>query len=327
MTPILIDSGKSERGWSFYGSFEVCLHYGALVNFDARNDTAPPLVRGTLGHVAQAHLHARWQAQQMKVSPDVFYEPEAAMEEWCRRNPEGVEHFDLMREVFRRYLAKRPEPPGRIIAVEHPIKAVFGTLGDQWGLWVVHPQWADWLTRAWRTGDPKPHAVVGGEIAISPLNVPGHPDHGGPVFLTRRLDLIVERRSGAVDIVDHKHKASVTGKTALQYAMDGQFAAARIFGHQLYGKRFGRCTVNSIQTAAPWTNREDPIPESPWRDGQFARNRFRRAHEIAQLQVEYPNPHDWPMAEHEQVCVRRYGGGEGGTCSFTDLCRFGPKGA
>jgi hypothetical protein len=319
----LIDTGPSGNGWSFYGDFHLCMHYGALARIASIPDMSEPLVKGTMGHILQAHQHARWQAEQERTDPDAFYPPEMALDIWLMQHPEGLPFRDVMIETFRRYMARYPDPPGRVIGVETPVKAVFGTMEGVWGLWAVHPTWHDWFTRAWRPGDPLPWGAVGKVIEPTLLDLPRSPNHQAPVIVTRRIDLVISDRAGRIYAWDHKHKARVTGQDARDYAMDGQFATTRVMAAQIWGSRFEQATLNLIQVGEPWTVKRPTVPATPWRDGLFAGMLWRKAMEIEQLLVDEPDPHKWPMAQHEQICKRRYGR-DGGLCAFWEACAKGP---
>ena len=100
-----------------------------------------------MGHVMQAHQHAIWGCQQggchvgddYMTDASTLLSPEDSVYAWVEQYGEGAEFIDEMVETFRRYMAKFPEAPGRIVAVEYPIMAVLGTKQGEWGLWVVHP--------------------------------------------------------------------------------------------------------------------------------------------------------------------------------------------
>ena len=256
MGNLLIDAGRSARGWSRIGAFFRCPQLFAYENrLNKHLIPADALTRGSMGHVIQAHQHAIWGARNhdgvwvdetWHNDPDVFLKPEPALHAWCDANG-GHEHADRMIETFRRYMATHPESPGDVIAVEYPITAVLGIKGGAWGLWVVHPkeQGFDRRTTWVRAWDEE-------KITPSPLNCPGHPDSGAAIVLTRRLDMVTRDRAGRIFIWDHKHQANVApNKSVDGYAIDGGFAAFRIMGKQLYGKQFGGVALNLIQTMAP----------------------------------------------------------------------------
>jgi hypothetical protein len=319
VTQHLLDAGASEIGWSYYGDAFKCLHLFGLKRYTQLPDDSAGRTRGSLGHTGMAHLYARWQARQMKKDPDVFYDVEPAMAEWCRRHPEGAEWLPLMTEILRRYMARYPEAPGRIMGVEMPIRGVLGTREGRWGLWVLAS--GSTFDRSWRPGQPLPAAHIGGLIAPALLEMPGHVRHQEPIMITRRIDVSIQYGT-SVDIMDHKFLASGVGPArARAYTMDGQFAVSRIFGQQLYGLGFGKATLNLVQTTDPFTVGRPHLPPTPHRDGRFAFMLHRKAHEIAQLERDELDVHDWPMTQHESVCDDKYSG-----CAGKEACAFGAAG-
>ena len=327
MTKLLIDAGRSNRGWSRIGQFMKCPQlYAYSYKLNLELIPASALTRGSMGHTLQAHLHAIWGAQQGGVivdttthtDPDAFYEPEEALFQWCDVNQGGHEHIDRMLETYHHYLEQHPEPPGRIVAVEHPMSAVLGWKNSKWGLWVTSIEEAEeGFDRARETVV----ACDGALIQVTPLNMPGHEDHGKPVHLSRRLDMVVEDRSGRICIWDHKHQARVSvGRSVDAYAIDGGFAAFRIMGRQVYGRQFGGLILNLIQTQGPWRVARPTVPPTPHRDSHFAELLWKAEHHLAQIEVQSTDPWRWPKAMHETACFGRYG-----RCSGLDLCFYGDR--
>jgi hypothetical protein len=324
MSQLLIDSGRSEVGWSWYGNYSRCLAYGAYTDA-GYGDTSDPLVRGTLLHVGLAHQHVHWQCTQERRDPEAYYRPEAAMEEWCRRHPEGARHLAQIIDVLRRYLAKYPEAPGRILGVEMLVRGVLGTRGGAWGLWTL-AEGQEWFGQPWRAGQPLPKAYLGGDITPSVIAVPGAAADGQPIMLTRRVDLVLEDRARVVRVWDWKGTSGdVSRSRARKYAMSGEFPATRTLCSQLYDGRFGGISLGLIQNVPPFSVGRHPVPATPWRDARFAGMIHRLAHTITQLKRDCPTPFDYPMAQHELVCTARYGV-DGGECWFMDACMLGPAG-
>ena len=321
----LIDAGRSSRGWSRIGNFFKCpqlFAYGERLDISLIPGSA--LTRGSMGHVMQAHLHAIWGCKQggVWVDEEWFTDaesllgPEESLHAWCEANGDGYEHIDRMTETFRRYLAQYPEPPGRIIAVEYPVTAVLGEKAGRWGLWVVHPEEQGFDHRSVTV-----KACDGDIIKPSPLNVPGHPDHGAALTLTRRIDMTVQDRSGREFIWDHKHQARVDPNRSVDaYAIDGGFAAFRIMGRQLY-KNFGGVALNLIQTQPQWKVARPMVPATPHRDRHFAEMLWRAEHNLARLDVDCPDLWSWPKSQHETTCFGRYG-----KCAALKLCFYGQAG-
>lgn len=327
MTKLLIDAGKSSRGWSRVGNFAKCPQLFAYLNRSARMaddngvapDIAPPaaaLAKGSIGHTLQAHLHAIWGAAQpqgvvvdeaLYTDPSVFLEPEDAAAAWCDKYGSS-ELLPQMLKVFHAYLAKFPEPPGRVVAVEAPVTAVLGKLRDQFGLWVAEEVGGEW------------RSLDGACIEVTPLCMPDHAEHGRPITLTRRIDLVTQDKSGRYYIWDHKHQASVNAKSsASAYAIDGGFAAFRIMGRQLYGEAFGGLTLNLISSTQPGVVAREQVPSTPHRDAHFAQWLWWAEHQIAHLDLTM-DPWEWPKAQNELSCYGRYG-----ACAGLNLCSLGPR--
>jgi hypothetical protein len=324
---MLIDAGKSSRGWSRIGNFAKCPQLFAYQNRSARMvdelgrspNIAPPieaLAKGSIGHTLQAHLHAIWGAGQPQgvvvdeahfTDPSVFMEPEDAAQAWCDKYG-SHELLPHMLKVFHAYLAKFPESPGDVIAVEASVTAVLGTLRGEWGLWV-----GEEVGGAWRSLD-------GADIEVTPLHMPDHREHGRPITLTRRMDLVTRDQSGRYYIWDHKHQASVSAESsATAYAIDGGFAAFRIMGKQLYGAAFGGLTLNLISSTQLGRVARVQVPSTPHRDAGFAKWLWWAEHQIAQLDMT-TDYWDWPKAQNELSCYGRYG-----ACAGLNLCALGPR--
>ena len=348
---ILIDSGRSRKGWSRIGRALHCLQLYAYSNvLDLALGSREALLCGTLGHTGQAHLLRRWQEEQNGRDPDVFHEPEEAMEVWCDLHPEGKPYLEVMIGVHRRYMAVWPEPPGEILLVEQEVSMVIGwrqdLSGPRWGLWVVTQESADEVERLEKeradlpikraeaaARDEDPNAIPGPVpptamqtpsglvVEVTPLDAPGHRDHGWPIMLTRRIDAVWRERSRRVPIVDHKVTASDTAAgRAAKYAPDGQFASLRLIGAQLWPKDFSHVLLNLINREEPWRMTRHVVPATPWRDAQFAWQIYEIEHRIAQLEVRRVDPWYWPKAQGELSCWGRYG-----PCHGLDLCALGPS--
>ena len=301
MSDILIDAGKSRRGWSRIGQFTKCPQLFAYTNrLDVQLISAAALTRGSMGHTIQAHQHAIWGAEQGGVlvdtkhydDPSVFMKPHDALVAWCDANG-GHEFIEQMFRVFDNYMVEFPEPPGRVLAVEWPMDAVIGHKGGEWGLWVIDPDEAHKVHEQVETilaYDRTP-------IEVTPLNMPGHRDHGKPVYVSRRCK-------------------SVEG-----YAIDGGFALFRHMGQQVYGEEFGGLRLNLIQTMKEHKVARPTVPRTPHRDTHLASLVWNAEHAIASMDLNMPDPWQWPKAMHETTCVGRYG-----SCGGIKLCFYGEAG-
>lgn len=322
----LIDAGKSRRGWSRLGQFTKCPQLFAYTNrLGLELVPAAALTRGSMGHILQAHLHAIWGAEQGGVlvdtsyytDPDIFLDPREAIVTWCDINNAGHEYIERMLTVFDNYIETYPEPPGRVLAVEWPMTAVIGRRLGEWGLWVIDPNAEHLLDGPCETI----LAHDGVEIEVTPLNAPGHPEHGHPINVTRRCDAVIEER-GRVFIWDHKHQARVSkGRSIDAYAIDGGFALFRHMGKQVFGDQFVGLRLNLIQTTEPYNVARPTVPPTPHRDRHLAQLVWDAEHQIALYDVRQPDLWTWPKSMHETTCIGRYG-----SCAGLKLCFYGEAG-
>ena len=189
---------------------------GQRINFDM---TAAD--EGSLGHIFQAHHHARFGAEDPagvlvgvddpggKVWPapvvhvknsDDLLDPFEAARAWCKKTEKWA-LLPKMEACFKDYVQRYPEPDGRVHGVEWPVTLVLGEHPTRgWGLWLATgPEVVDGPIPA--TGWV--HAVDGAEIDTDVLDMPGHPRHGEPIIVTRRIDAVIEKH-GRYYIIDHK---------------------------------------------------------------------------------------------------------------------------
>lgn len=302
--PILIDAGPSPRGWSFWGDRLGCPFKASLTGRLGFRVNRDPLLRGSLGHVAQAHLHGQWGAEQPDgvevgvpgtpgqwpaptqrvTDPRALLSPADAISEACRREPAMSDFHAGIALTLAKYVKRFGWPPGRILAVEVPATLVLGTCRGVWGLWLIDP-----LTR---DGVRFRH-VDGSTVTATPLDCPGLERtgdpaedahiphyHGDPLFLTRRRDLDVH--SDQAYIWDHKHIGRMQASAAMTwYRTEGGFAAFHIIGRQLYGADFGGVKVNLIQHTAPWARELRAVPPREAAIAALPRDIWRAAHEQA----------------------------------------------
>lgn len=205
--------------------------------------------KGSLGHEMQSHYWARLGACDNPVfvgmnegtiridDPDELYEPEDAA--FMMAESVGTLHFlNDMRRTFRSWQSDcQTQITGEVVAVEVEMTLVLGYLNGRYGLWL---QKEPWFEEARLLGN---EVFDPGEMGGSPkqgticpilLNVPGHPEHGMPITLTRRIDLIM-REGNQLKFWDHKHMHPHymdTTKACRHYAVDGGFAAMVAIGMQ-----------------------------------------------------------------------------------------------
>jgi hypothetical protein len=326
VNPILINTGRSTSGWSFWGPAFSCDFLWFLINVKGKQFIgADPLTQGSMGHTILAHYYARLGCEQggfkyegeMVTDPDYFLPPEEGLRAWVEEaEKEGTEaaHFIANTlEVFRRYRQREPYVSDRVEGVEMQIKMTVGrnSQGD-FGLWLDENLDKPELLDCPGLEEPTP-----GVPALQ---------HGKPIVVTKRFDLVMTHsQDQRTYIWDHKVTGGSVSKTrAQQYAMDGQFAVNRIAGRQLYGSNFGGVVLNLVQRREPYAVSRQHVPATPWRDQQFARQVYTKAHSLAQQLVMFAEgqtgPGDWELTQSELACYHRYG-----KCGAFEICQYGPE--
>jgi len=107
----LIDTGPSPRGWHRLESVLRCAQlyawgYGQRGGSD-RFPSAAPLVRGTLGHVALAHLYARLRCVQEGQDPEEFLPAHEAIQAVAERFGDlGASQLPIVGRAVKAYLER-----------------------------------------------------------------------------------------------------------------------------------------------------------------------------------------------------------------------------
>ena len=326
MTPILINTGRSTSGWSFWGPAFSCDFLWYLINVQGEQFiSADALTQGSMGHTILAHYYARLGCEQggfmyegeMVTDPDHFLSPEEGLRAWVAEEERGgreAAHFLASTlDVFRRYRQREPYVSDRVVGVEMEIKLTLGrNQRGEFGLWLD-----DLLDEPELLDCPGLEEPVAGVPALQ---------HGKPIVVTKRFDLVMNHsQDQRTYITDHKITGGSVSKTrAQQYAMDGQFAVNRIAGRQLYGDNFGGVVLNLVQRREPFAVSRQHVPATPWRDAQFPRQIYVKANLLAQQLVLHrtgqSGPGDWEMTQSELACYHRYG-----KCGAFDICQYGPE--
>lgn len=208
--PILINSGMSESGWSGISSFLFCqrLYYLKHVISHPQVDRWP-LIRGSVGHVALAHVYARKQNEQQGRDPEEFYPWETACEMAAQNlmskgecsSEMAQRAIDLVKEIVPQYIA-------------------------HW-----HPSKHDW----WE--------IVGVEM---PVRADVQDKAGRSYPITQRLDLVIKGKDGKVYLIDHKWTTTTAKSAVAKYSLSAQFLLMANFGRAMYGAQFGGTLVNLV---------------------------------------------------------------------------------
>lgn len=290
MTPSLIDTGPSPRGFHRLEAYLTCPMRFYWKRLDSRRAEeraaaggAPitdgwvartPLIRGTLGHVLLAHHYARAVSVAKGKDPELFYAPTDAAAIVARRY--GDLGMSLLVDAIRGYESHR-----RAYVVER-----FEVIG---------------IERLMQT-------------------------HFGPYLYTARADLVVRiRETGKVWIVDHKFVGRIADVTFSRYTLSGQFLGLHHLGAREFGKEFGGVLVNVVGCDDMKCERRAPQP-APYALARYPDTVICAEEEIAERilaeEVLTSDGRDgsiaWPMAVSEYACVTPYG-----KCDFTDRCRWG----
>jgi hypothetical protein len=124
----IIDSGPSERGWSYFAAFLRCpmLFFWKYVyakrNALGWNDTTAPLARGTLVHVGLGHYYARKWAQENGRDPDRILAPLEAMRMKAEMIGDvGQEMLPVATSMVEAYWKRYPTDSFKVVAIEEPL--------------------------------------------------------------------------------------------------------------------------------------------------------------------------------------------------------------
>jgi hypothetical protein len=284
VTPILIDTGPSPRGFHRLEQFLTCpmryywnrqLRLAAEAAPDAPEGAkADPLVRGTLGHVLMAHHYARLTAVARGRDPEQFYSPRDAAAIVADRY--GDQGRRLLTDAMRGFDAH-----ARTYAVER-----FDVIG------------IEKLLETWFPGS-------------------GSPDPRG-WWYTARADMVVRMKdTGKVWIVDHKYVGRVGDESVFRrYTLSGQFLGLYHLGNRIYGSDFAGLMLNVVACDASNRCVRRGVDPAPW-----ALQRFPDL--VAQTELRIRDLEDlpvtaWPMAVSEIACVTPYG-----ICAHFERCRWG----
>lgn len=306
----VIDTGPSRWGWSLYGAHARCPFYGVHSRLGLIDDSSEPRTRGSLGHVAMAHFHARLMGYTQVL------DPEEAMRAWSYRNQQALPELGTMLETVRRYVARFPGAPGRrVLGVETEVAGMLGWLDARWGLWLLR----DGLDEQ---GEARTAVHVSGAVIHPALvDCPGHPRHGRPVLASRKWDLVFEDTHGGSWAVDHKFKGSdVSERTAEAYCTSGEFGLSRLLAQQAF-PTFAGLGLWLVQTREPWKIARPQVPATPARDANLPNDLLRLAQDVARCERDYREPGHWPRVSSEAVCAgNRY---ERHGCPARGVCMGG----
>ena len=294
---------------------------------------------GSMGHCGLAHFYTLSALSQdmtvdgsvrvgtndgiIKVGKDSsgrLYSPAEAATQWCTRNDKGFGSLAEVVKMLTVYQQRNRRLQEQVLAVEWPVLAVVGVHPIRGiGLWVLDQD----TFREPGVGDPLLSVIDQAEIVPWRLDVPGHPRHGLPLYLSRRIDLV--SYDGRYWIDDHKCLAHVEPKLArTAYAVDRGNAALRMMGAQIWGQYFGGVRINFVSkrpkkgTSSFYFTRKE-VAVSRAQEWSMAGRLYDAYHERARYQVQTsrgerevmpttPGSYCWPDAGHDVgACKHRYG--------------------
>jgi len=323
--PIFINTGRSPAGWSFWGPAFSCDQLWFIKTVLGREFVnADALTQGTMGHIILGHHYARLGAAQPEgfvfegktyTDPEDFMDPEDALRRWVREieKENGTDASPFIHNtltLYRNYRVREPFFADRILGVEMLAKLTLGYDKEgNFGLWTD-------------TNLETPTLLDCPGLEVPHPNVP-QLQHGQPIIVTKRLDLIVRSsRNGQVYIDDHKVTGGSVGPTvAEKYAMDGQFSVNDWVGRQTWDN-YGGVRLNLVQRRDPWSVSKQNVPPAPYRNRNFPRQLFRKAHHLAEMLVGTMSGEltqaDWEQTQTDLLCYHRFG-----KCGAFDQCRLG----
>jgi hypothetical protein len=292
LDPLLVlDTGRSTRGWSYYGRWSECHRLWAFDNLYPPAAHAPQNARGaSLGTLEHALLARHYLIELGFTQPTV--------EQIVSENSKGMDPEDVNLGLTRyaQYVAR--------FAV------------DEWTPLHVEQEYMVGVKRDRNLPGNGPATV-----RVVPAHTPGS------ALYTSRLDLVV-LWNDKVWIVDHKTGARVGREAGLDYSMSGQVHGFYHLGRFHFGDRFGGVLLNFIQThAGVKFKRKQPHPapdmvqRHPWTVLAIASEIelwTRNVQAQAAAEGRQPTGWDFRSASSPSICVSKWG-----ACPYLTHCRWG----
>lgn len=280
-----INTGKSRRGWSFYGTWQVCKRKWAYDNLGDEDvlvpsgpPTSDPRNLGTLVHalLAREYMDRMGHAQE-PMRAFAFREG--------RRLMLPDEDIELALSRVRRHNAM------------YPLDFTPVAVETEYAIGIL----------------PVRDSDGGMSARVVPEGTPGS------VLFSNRVDLVGEDRQRRIWTIDHKTAATVKPGTSRGYGMHGTFHGIWHLGRTHFGKRFAGPLINYVQTrSGPKFKRVRP-PAAPALVQGFPMLVIAIVSEMKLWErIARGNPDKYPPATDEKVCEGRYG-----PCEFQARCRFG----
>jgi len=291
------DTGRSRRGWSYYGTFLECQRKFAFKNRSYPGDPVWPErgPGGSMGLGSFVHeLLAAYYLHKMGRGAD----PREGLPRtrWALAAKFGVPQEDAD-EMFSRFM---------LYALEYAY--------DDWTPLAVEQEFSIWF----KADDPRDPSSP---VRVVPEGTPG------AALFTARLDLVARNNAGKILSVDHKSAAIIfrkdpdTGKVytpATNYGTTGQMHGHEHIGEHIlaqgFRQPFGGVVLNFFQTQGSDAafKRERPSAAPQMVEG-FPRTIWMAAGMIAMYDKVATSVLHWPPVSG-YFCNR---------CAFSKACRFG----
>lgn len=282
-----ITGGPSPHGWSKHADFRLCptwwaWKYVGKVDFGSNEH----LGRGTLMAVALSHWRAEigatkrtlWYRGERITDPAYFMPAHDAIDEAAQTELRGIDHATVE----------------RIRADAHRMLNVY----------IDQP-----------AAVPVGHRILHVEEVVSvDIEDPTDPTVAYP--FTARPDLITIGPDNRVYWWDDKVAARPDAKLVVSYSFSGQFVGANWLGPLAWPGRFGGVRLSLTKHDGTFLRPGlKPVPAMV--DGFPANYSYYERERLRLVAMNLPAA-AWPKAEHDQICVRRYGG----PCPAIDLCAW-----
>jgi len=285
------NTGRSTRGWSYYGKWSECHRAWAFDNLYPPAKNTPTHARGaSLGTFVHA-LMARHYLIEMGV-------PQPTVDEVVEANREGMSDEDVRLGLsrYREYVANFSTDDWTPVQVEEEL--MIGIVRD------------------------RPLGTGPRSVRVVPAHSPGS------VLYTSRLDLVVIDATGRIWIVDHKTAARVYPGSGKDYSMSGQVHGFYHLGRAHFGEQFAGVIINFIQThAGTKFVRKEPfaapqmVQDHPWNvvvKASEIQQTVRMVEDRGRAEGRAPDGWDFDTASSPMICVSKWG-----ECPFLLPCRFG----
>lgn len=316
LTSILISPGPSKKGSHRTSVAAKCIReHGFHLEEKAaggvnRLDNHPPIVTGTLLHLALAHHYAIETIKKYGVvtvdnvkytDASVFLSPSDAVLALAAKKNERVweDAANVVIETLPSYKlwAIGHDANLQVLAVEQQLKLDMTSYYERvWAMTVKMKMEIDKSFWDAMFADP---------------------------IYTQRADLIVRLRSSKqIMFVDHKKTFLINNRTSSQHVLGRQFLGYQAIGAKLIGAPFAGVLLNRIK----------PIGQSGQKP-EFDRAVVQRAPKAVEVVLMDIAKHEfwmkfweqsgqpadeWPGALHEEICVSKYG-----ECPYLERCSWG----